>query len=174
MFVFFFPPPLSISVGLCILASKSGYYSFIFHINFLSVLLHTLVGIRELPISSVCHYPQMSSFPGPGLRSASGCPGETELGASAHIWSRFIHRPHGGWGWPSKGITLQGTHLSWATAPVQAPQASMTGSGGAFSRSCFWTWVTLLTSPVFGIFGEEHFPLPTWFQKVWGLPFNWQ
>ena len=36
-------------MGLCILVSKSGYYSFIFHTNFPSILLHTLVGSRLIP-----------------------------------------------------------------------------------------------------------------------------
>lgn len=35
------------------------------------------------PCLQFCHCPQVCGFPGPGFRSASGCPGETEVWASS-------------------------------------------------------------------------------------------
>lgn len=155
MFVFFFPSLylcefVHIGVQIWLLFFNFPYqfseHSFA-HINWRSI---------NAPSLRFCHSLQRSS-PGPGFRSASGCPGETELGATSGIWSRCPHRPaqalrH----WPSNGVHTP----SWTAAPGSLGQHDCGSFCGIFSRPCFWTWVLLLTSPVFGIYWEENFPLP--------------
>lgn len=126
----FFSPPVFFSVGLCILAFKSGYCSFIFH----SILLHTLIASQLVPHlfgSATIHKGAVFLVQVLDLLQVAQERQNRGLHLVSGPGAYTGHQGHSDIDLPRMWLFSEDLQCP----PVQDPQASMTGFVGVFSRS---------------------------------------